>query len=238
MNAPKQVKNLITRIDETNIINLLKTNNLGYINLEEYLRSETITTYLNVRDDIYTKLTNKISCKLKKYIDLAVIDKSSYLEFMELIKTDGVLYTFCQRYCHYLGHNNDITFNNIIMKLQTKIRVITKKFKTNNVSLKKNTENGYIYLIRTRASLNVKENVYKFGKTSKPYSIRMNGYDKGYETILVLPIKLEMLDSLEIQLLEQLSSQFKKRDDYGNEYFEGNRLDICKLIFNSVSSIN
>jgi hypothetical protein len=39
-------------------------------------------------------------------------------------------------------------------------------------------EKGYIYIIYTRASKNINENVYKIGKT-KNYISRINGYMKG-----------------------------------------------------------
>jgi hypothetical protein len=197
------------------------------------LRCHTISTFLDTRDDIYTKLTNKIGSKLKKNIDISVIDKRSYLEFMELIKKGGILHEFCRKICHHLGNTTQVTFDNILMKLGPKIKKKQKEYDEKVIGTPK-YENGYIYVIRTRASVNIKEDVYKLGKTSRKFGMRMSGYDKGYEVILVVPIKQELLDKLEMNLLDQLELQFKKRCDYGNEYFEGSRLDIFKVIMENI----
>lgn len=41
-------------------------------------------------------------------------------------------------------------------------------------------------------------------KTVEKFNLRINGYDKGFETILVFPIILEILDNLELLLLNKL----------------------------------
>jgi len=58
--------------------------------------------------------------------------------------------------------------------------------------------------------------------------------DKGYETVFVHPIILENLDNLELLLLNKLEQLFIKRIDYGNEYFEGNYLEMCNIIIRNV----
>jgi hypothetical protein len=82
----------------------------------------------------------------------------------------------------------------------------------------------YIYLIHTRASLNINENVYKIGKTND-FVKRLSGYDKGSEPIIILYVN--NCDNFERILLEIFNLQFIKRCDYGNEYFEG---DVSKMI--------
>ncbi len=229
----KQLRQLITYINETNIINLLKNNNIGNLYLDEGLRCHTVRTDHDIKDNIYHKLTNKIAIKLKKYIDIGITNKHIYLEFIECIKKNGVLHKFCINICHYLSHNETETYDNIILQIDPKIKKQHKKYNEIIVSIPKN-KTGYIYLIRTRASVNIDENVYKLGKTSKKFSIRMNGYDKGYETVFVHPIILENLDNLELLLLNKLEQLFIKRIDYGNEYFEGNYLEMCNIIIRNI----
>ena len=229
----KSANLLVNNIDETNIIDLLKTSNLGHIFLDECLRCRSITEDINKRDQYYNKLANKVAIKLKKYIDIGVIDKESYLEFLELIKRGGVLHQFCNKICYSLGNNGEITYSNILKKLGPKLKKMRIKYEERKVEKCLET-NGYIYVIRTRASLNIGEEVYKLGKTSRKFGMRMSGYDKGYEVILVLPIKLEILDNMELELLEELGSKYKKRLDYGNEYFEGDRMSIFGTIMEKV----
>jgi len=82
----------------------------------------------------------------------------------------------------------------------------------------------YVYLIHCRASVNIKENVYKFGKTTD-FSKRLSGYDKG--TIPLFLLYINDCDTFETEILDLLSKNFTKRSDYGSEYFEG---DLSKMI--------
>jgi hypothetical protein len=93
----------------------------------------------------------------------------------------------------------------------------------------------YIYLLKTRASLNILEPVYKIGKT-QDFNKRLSGYDKGSEPILVLFVK--NCDTFERILLELFNTQFRKRDDYGNEYFEGNVSHMIQLIMEKFNELN
>ena len=77
----------------------------------------------------------------------------------------------------------------------------------------------YIYIIHTRASLNINEPVYKIGKTTD-FSKRISGYDKGSEPILMLYVNNSNI--FEKLIIETFKIHFIKRTDYGNEYFEGN----------------
>ena len=229
----KQMNILISNIDETNIINLIKNKNVNHIYLDECIRCRSITSNIYNCDQYYNKLINKISIKLKKYIDIGVLDKPSYLEFIELIKTRGVLFWFCNTICNSLGNSDELTYTNILKKLEPKLKKHRKKYEEKKVE-EREERNGYIYLIRIRASVNIGEEVYKLGKTSRKFGMRMSGYDKGYEVIFVFPIQLDKLDHLELELLEELDSIYKKRLDYGNEYFEGSRMEMCRIIMEKI----
>ena len=90
----------------------------------------------------------------------------------------------------------------------------------------------YIYLIHCRASVNVNENVYKIGKT-QDFNKRLNGYDKGSIPLLVLHVN--ECDQTEQKLIQIFTSKFKRRTDYGNEYFEG---DVKEMLVTIVSNVN
>jgi hypothetical protein len=93
----------------------------------------------------------------------------------------------------------------------------------------------YIYLIHTRASLNIKEPVYKIGKTAD-FSKRISGYDKGSEPILMLYVN--NCDIFEKRIIEIFNTNFIKRSDYGNEYFEGNVSDMIGIIMDNFKELN
>jgi hypothetical protein len=50
----------------------------------------------------------------------------------------------------------------------------------------------------------VNEPVYKIGKLSQTFRKRMDGYDKGYETIFVMPVEPGRLDDIETTILGQV----------------------------------
>jgi hypothetical protein len=93
----------------------------------------------------------------------------------------------------------------------------------------------YIYLIHTRASLNINENVYKIGKTND-FAKRVSGYDKGSKPIMVLYVK--NCDIFEKSLIEIFNVKFVKRCDYGNEYFEGDLSKMIEIIMEKFQELN
>jgi hypothetical protein len=93
----------------------------------------------------------------------------------------------------------------------------------------------YIYLIHTRASLNINESVYKIGKTND-FSKRISGYDKG--SIPILIIYVNNSDIFEKLIIETFKIYFIKRTDYGNEYFEGNVSDMICIIMDKFKELN
>jgi hypothetical protein len=93
----------------------------------------------------------------------------------------------------------------------------------------------YIYLIHTRASLNINENVYKIGKTND-FTKRLSGYDKGSIPILILYVN--NCDNFEKILLEIFNLTFIKRSDYGSEYFEGEPSKMIQIIMDKFYELN
>lgn len=92
---------------------------------------------------------------------------------------------------------------------------------------------NFIYLIRLREFMRVKEEVYKVGKTTKPCIKRLNRYPTGSEIICILPCL--NCHTTENEIKKLFKSKYKQRNEYGIEYFEGDKekmvKDIVDIIF-------
>jgi len=84
-----------------------------------------------------------------------------------------------------------------------------------------NDKQGFLYILRTRESVRLDEPVYKVGKTYDMEQ-RFKQYPKGSE--LLKSIKVCERHIAEKVLLREFSSKFKTREEFGNEYFEGDLL--------------
>ena len=87
---------------------------------------------------------------------------------------------------------------------------------------------GYIYLLQPLRSITSNEQIYKIGKTKRNNFKRFNEYPSG--SILLLQSICNDCDSMEIKLLKLFDEKFIKKTDYGREYFEGNLIEMKKLI--------
>ena len=96
-----------------------------------------------------------------------------------------------------------------------------------------NDKQGFLYILRTRESVRLDEPVYKIGKT---YDIeqRFKQYPKGSE--LLKSIKVCERHVAEKVLLREFSSKFTNREEFGNEYFEGDLQEML-VIFKEFSRI-
>lgn len=89
---------------------------------------------------------------------------------------------------------------------------------------------GYIYLVRKREHVRMKENVYKHGKTTirQPTVVipRLQSYDKGSEVCYLQKVKLADVDAIEATITAKFKTMFTRHMD-GREYFCG---DCDKMI--------
>ena len=217
-------------------MDFIKHQYVGTVDLGYILRCHTLVTHIHRSVDFFNKLSNKVCTKLKKYIELTVIDSSTYSTLLEDIKLNGPLHQLFRLLGHRLTSvNGEKEYEYLMVKLEPQLKKLKKKYETKQ-PIDSEEENGYIYMIRTRASANVQENVYKIGKTRQKFAVRMNGYDKGYETIVVVPVDVARLDTLESELLNHIGNSFKPRNDYGNEYFEGNRMALSATIISFIQA--
>ncbi len=78
----------------------------------------------------------------------------------------------------------------------------------------------YIYLLQEREFIKTNENIYKIGKTQQSNLKRFNSYPKG--SVLLIQITCSNCKKAETELINLFSNKYKKRNDIGREYFEGN----------------
>jgi hypothetical protein len=92
---------------------------------------------------------------------------------------------------------------------------------------------GYIYLIRKREHVGMKENVFKHGKTkiAEPtlFLPRFEGYEKGSELCFTRMVDVEKVDMIETKITKTFMRMFRKHSD-GREYFIGEYSDMIREI--------
>lgn len=89
---------------------------------------------------------------------------------------------------------------------------------------------GYNYIIQTRESIQLNENVFKIGQT-KCMMDRMRHYPRGSKIIHFRDSKNDV--ESERMLKSEFKHLFVQRRDYGTEYFEGELSDI-KIEFDKI----
>jgi hypothetical protein len=77
----------------------------------------------------------------------------------------------------------------------------------------------YIYLIQEREFINLKECVYKVGKTKQPNVTRFMQYPKG--SSLIYQSVCSDCDFFENKIIRFFKTKYLQRTDFGREYFEG-----------------
>lgn len=87
----------------------------------------------------------------------------------------------------------------------------------------------YVYLIRERTAVVSDQQIYKVGRTSQPNFERFKGYPKGYE--ILLHLACDDSKTTESCVLRHFRSKYKKVDNYGSEYFEGDYRSMIKDLF-------
>jgi uncharacterized C2H2 Zn-finger protein len=95
-------------------------------------------------------------------------------------------------------------------------------------------ESGYIYLLRPAESLHKNENVYKIGKTVRSNFTRFREYPIG--SVLIIQSECKNCHTLETRLLKLFKDEFIRRRDYGNEYFEGDYIEMRNRIITEISN--
>jgi len=90
---------------------------------------------------------------------------------------------------------------------------------------------NYIYIVQTRESIRLNDNVYKIGMTRSGPNKRVASY--GPKSRLILLVEVECAKTTEKVVLDELKKQFEQDRNYGLEYFKVNDLDKLKtIVFN------
>ena len=115
-----------------------------------------------------------------------------------------------------------------VLDIKLDKELLYKINKDEKINEKINEKTNYIYLIKLREFIKTNENIYKIGRTSQNGLKRINQYPKGSELILFR--KCIDCIKLESELIKKFKLIYKHQPIYGNEYFEGNEIDIVKDI--------
>lgn len=90
---------------------------------------------------------------------------------------------------------------------------------------------NYVYLIREREFVRLNETTYKIGKTQNEPNTRLSGYPKKSEVYLF--VSVENCNEIEIKIINTFKNLFVHKQEYGNEYFNGD----VDLMINTIISI-
>ena len=88
----------------------------------------------------------------------------------------------------------------------------------------------YIYLLREREFVSLKQSVFKIGKTTQPPNKRLVGYPKGSEIIMVITVK--NCHDTEKLILRRFDEIFDRQYQIGREYYKGCKYSMIKEMFN------
>jgi hypothetical protein len=85
-------------------------------------------------------------------------------------------------------------------------------------------KHNYIYLLQLREFYNMKQPIYKLGKTHQEGLKRFQNYPKG--SVLIYQSICGNCDYLEKIIIKFFKLKYIQKTDYGLEYFEGNYVDM------------
>jgi hypothetical protein len=95
-------------------------------------------------------------------------------------------------------------------------------------------EPQYIYLLQEREFVKTKENIFKIGKTKQSNNDRIRQYPKG--SVLLFQMVCCNCDNIERELLKVFKEKYTHCKDIGNEYFDGDRKDMMRTIYEKIMS--
>jgi hypothetical protein len=97
-----------------------------------------------------------------------------------------------------------------------------------------NYHNNYVYLLIEREFIKTGENVYKIGLTKQKELMRFSQYPKGSD--LLLHSMCNNCRDTEKEIIKQFKEHFIQRNDFGNEYFEGDCNHMVYLIHTIIAN--
>jgi len=89
--------------------------------------------------------------------------------------------------------------------------------------------NEYVYLLREREFIRLKEHVYKIGMTKQEPKNRFSAYPKQSEILMLVNVSNSHV--IEQNIKKNFKEKFIQRTDIGDEYFEGSKEKIFNEFF-------
>jgi hypothetical protein len=94
----------------------------------------------------------------------------------------------------------------------------------------------YVYLIQLREFIKSGEQIYKIGRTNQENFKRFYQYPKGSK--ILFQIVCDNSKNVEKEIIINLKKKYIFRKDIGNEYFEGNFINMIDDIYKIIKNIN
>lgn len=205
----------------------------------------------NLNFDMQCTYVDKLSFYTSAYDHFRTIDplknKNCELDSPKLLELFEYLISQFKYTKHNLSYDicKDIKFKSSSVSNYTKHSIdAIEHFIKKYLLLKQETEKikqlcedismyQYIYLIKEREFVNNNSDIYKIGKTIQDPLKRLVHYPKQSKIITVVTVS--NCHIIEKDLIKTFKSKFKWRNDIGNEYFEGDQLDMMNEIFKYAS---
>ena len=93
---------------------------------------------------------------------------------------------------------------------------------------------NYIYLLQEREFIRLNENTYKIGKTETTNLTRFNQYPNGSR--LIFQTICNNCHNIEKKIIKIFKNKFIQKKEYGNEYFNGNYMEMIDIIYNIIKN--
>ncbi len=133
--------------------------------------------------------------------------------------------------------NNDK--DKCLKKKDLEIKNLYKNIYTKNTDIQIKKIQEYVYIIRECDFVRLNENIYKIGRTAKANpEDRFQKYRKGTEIVGFFGVKdSNECENLIIKCFTN-HTNIKKMNEYGKEYFQGNKNELLKEILQIVENYN
>ena len=136
-------------------------------------------------------------------------------------------------------HTQNSDKDKCLKKKDLEIKNLYKNIYTKNTDIQIKKIQEYVYIIRECDFVRLNENIYKIGRTAKANpEDRFQKYRKGTEIVGFFGVK----DSNECEnlIIKCFSNHtnIKKMNEYGKEYFQGNKNELLKEILQIVENYN
>jgi uncharacterized C2H2 Zn-finger protein len=201
-----------------------KSNYIAHINKKNSCTSNNLIDENKILLYKIKKLENKIINITEENDILKITEKNDILKITE---EKDVL------------KRENIKLNELLNYKDADIKKINDNNKDNNNDIKIKLVQEYVYIIRECDFVRLNEDIYKIGRTSKTNpEDRFQKYRKGTEIVAFFKVNNSI--ECENKMIKCFSNHIniKKMDEYGKEYFQGNRNELLSEILKIVINYN